>query len=253
MDPGYYVAAGSLAARSLQLEVLANNLANAGTVGYKRELSFFTIFNKTQAFGAGARSFSRDLNDGTLLAQKGLDMTQGAAKFTGANLDLAIEGDAFFVLQTPQGTRVTRDGRFTLGKDGLLQALDGSPVLGKNGQPIRLDPSKPQVNVGADGSISQGTTNQDQESMGQLELKAYANPGSLPRAGVLRFEPAGQTEVPPRATVSQGHLEQSSVDVPAALVEMIRVNRLFEMSLKVASTLSNDLDSRAINDIAGLR
>ncbi len=252
MDPGYYVAAGSLNARSTQLEVLSNNLANAQTVGYKNERTFFTIFNKAAASSRNL-PLSRDLNDGTVLAQRGIDMSQGATRHTGRSLDVAIEGDAFLVVQTPQGNRVTRDGRLKLGRDGQLQSMDGSPVLGKNGQPLLLDPNFAEVTIAADGTVSQGTSLQDQKVIGQLDLKAYQDPSTLLRSGNLRFDPAGQTEKAPNATLSQGYLEQSGVDIASCMVEMIRINRLFEMSLKVASTLSNDLDARATNDLAGIR
>jgi flagellar basal-body rod protein FlgF len=252
MDPGYYVAAGSLNARSFQLEVLSNNLANSQSVGYKSERSFFSIFNKAAASGRKL-PLSKDLNDGTVIAQRGLDLSQGALQPTGRNLDLAIEGDAFFLVRTPQGNRLTRDGRMRLDKDGQLQALDGSPLLGKNGQPITLDPALSRFYVAADGTISQGTEPAEQKVVGQLELKAYADSAGLERVGNLRFDPRGQAERAPNAVVHQGHLEQSGVDIAACMVEMIRINRLFEMSQKVASTLSNDLDARAVNDLAGLR
>lgn len=252
MDPAYYVAAGSLNARSMQLDVLSNNLANAGTVGYKSERTFFQVFNKA-AQSPRRLSQTRDVNDGTVLAQRGLDMSQGATKHTGHNLDVAIEGDAFFLVRTPQGPRATRDGRFKLGKGGELQAQDGAPVLGKNGQTLNLDPALPVVGIGPEGTISQGTSAQDQKTVGQLDLKAYSDPSALVRTGALRFDPAGQAETPAKATVAQGYLEQSGVDVASCMVEMIRINRLFEMSLKVASTLSNDLDARSINDVGGLR
>ena len=252
MDPGYYVAAGSLNARSLQIEVLSNNLANSQTVGYKKEQTYFSIFNKAAA-SLRKLPLSKDLNDGTLLAQRGIDMSQGATQATGRDFDLAIEGDAFFVVQTPQGNRLTRDGRMKIGKDGQLSALDGSPVLGKNGQFIVLDPSLPQMMVAPDGTVSQGTQPQDQKVVGQIDLKSYADAPRFNRVGNLRFDPGSQAEVPSSGTIAQGYLEQSGVDIAACMVEMIRINRLFEMSLKVASTISNDLDSRATNDIAGMR
>ena len=247
-----YSSASGMQSQQLNLDTISNNLANAQTVGYKKEHTYFSIFNKASA-SLRKLPHTKDVNDGTVLAQRGIDMSQGATKPTGRNLDLAIEGDAFFVVQTAQGPRLTRDGRLKLGKDGQLQAMDGNPMLGKNGQPIVLDESLPQMTVGADGTISQGTTSQDQKVVGQLDLKAYAEPSALVRSGALRFDPTGQAETSPKATVAQGYLEQSGVDIAACMVEMIRINRLFEMSLKVASAISNDLDARATNDLAGIR
>ena len=244
MDPGYYVAAGSLKARSFQLEVVANNLANAATVGYKPDQPFFAVFNK--AAGSARRlPLSGALNDGVVFGETGVVTEQGNLRATGRSLDVAIEGNAFLTIQTPAGLRVTRDGRLQMGQGGQLQAMDGSPVLGKNGQPIAMDPKNGIVSISADGSVQQ-----KEQTLGQLDLKAFEKPGALKRTGALRFDPAGAAEAPVKGTLAQGHLEQSAVDTASTMVEMIRLNRLFEMSLKVASTLTNDLDSRSINDVA---
>ena len=114
MDPAYYVAAGSLKARSFQLDMVSNNLANAATVGYKPEKSFFAIFNKAKSEGRGL-ALSPYVDDGTVLAQSGVDFGQGTLRTTGRSLDLAIEGNAFFMVQTPKGPMATRDGRLQLG------------------------------------------------------------------------------------------------------------------------------------------
>ena len=226
MDPAYYVAAGSLKARSFQLEALSNNLANVDTVGYKSERTFYSVFNKS----GGQLPLSRYVNEGTVLAQSSVDFQQGAFRTTGRSLDLAIEGNAFFMVQTPQ------------------ESVDGAPVLGKNNQPITLLPRGGEVTVSPDGTVQQDGT-----VLGQLELKAYRNPGALQRAGNSRFDATGQEEAAPRARVIQGQLETSTADAPSAMIEMIRLNRLFEMSMKVASTLTNDLDAKSISDIAGGR
>ncbi|MBP1771647.1 MAG: flagellar basal-body rod protein FlgF [Holophagaceae bacterium] len=244
MDPGYYVAAGSLKARAFQLDVVANNLANAATVGYKPDQPFFAVFNKA-AGSARKLPLSGALNDGVVFGETGVVTAQGNLRATGRSLDIAIEGNAFLMVRTPGGDRVTRDGRLQMGTDGQLQAMDGSPVLGKNGQPITLDSKNGNVSITADGTVSQ-----KEQVLGQLDLKAFEKPGALKRTGALRFDPAGAAEAPVKGTVTQGHLEQSAVDTASTMVEMIRLNRLFELSMKVASTLTNDLDSRSINDVA---
>jgi flagellar basal body rod protein FlgG len=108
-----------------------------------------------------------------------------------------------------------------------------------------VDPKNGTISISTDGTVQQKDA-----VLGQLELKAFEKPGALKRMGALRFDPTGATEAPVKATLSQGHLEQSAVDSASTMVEMIRLNRLYEMSLKVASTLTNDLDSRSINDVA---
>ena len=88
---------------------------------------------------------------------------------------------------------------------------------------------------------------------GQLDLQAYANPGQLHRSGANRFDPSGAKETAVSGTVTQGAVEQSSVDLPTCMIDMIRLNRLFEMSMKVASTVTNDMDARSISDISSGR
>ena len=113
----------------MQLDMVSNNLANSATVGYKPEKSFFSVYNKAKADGRGL-PLTPFVNDGTVVAQSGVDFSQGAMKTTGRSLDLAIEGNGFFMVQTPKGVQATRDGRFQIGTNGQLQALDGSPLLG---------------------------------------------------------------------------------------------------------------------------
>lgn len=244
MDPGYYVAAGSLKARAFQLDVVANNLANVATVGYKPDRPFFAVFNKTAGSGRQL-PLSPYVNDGVVFGETGVITEQGALRATGRPLDVAVEGNAFLMVRTPTGDQATRDGRLQMGVDGQLQAMDGSPMVGKNGQPISVDPKQGNITITADGTVQQ-----KDQAVGQLELKAYEDAGALKRAGSLRFETTGATEAPVKGTLTQGHLEASAVNAASTMVEMIRLNRLFEMSMKVASTLSNNLDSRTINDVA---
>ena len=243
MDPAYYVAAGSLKARAYQLDTVANNLANSQTVGYKAERSFFTVFNKAVHEGRGL-PLSPFVNDGTIYPMKDISFAQGPTKYTERSLDFAIEGNAFFRVETPQGLMLTRDGRFALGVDGRLETLDGLPVLGKNGPiTLRVDGGNPTVRQ--DGSIYQGD-----DFIGQFDLRAFEDTSPLTRAGWGRFDQGAAREAPVAGRVVQGYLEQSSVDIAAMMVEMIRLNRLFEMSQKIAGTITNDLDSRCISSIA---
>lgn len=244
MDPAYYVAAGSLRARAFQLDTVANNLANSTTVGYKAERNFFDIFNKAKDQGRGL-PLSPFVNEGVVYAQRGMDFSQGALRHTERMLDFAIEGNAFFTVETQDGPRVTRDGRFTLGPDGMLVTLDGMPVLGTNG-PVTINPANGNLHVTGDGSIFQ-----ENAYIGQLELRAYEDTRPLTRLGTGRFDPSLAQDAPIVGGVVQGYLEQSSVDMASMMVEMIRLNRLFEISQKVASTLTNDLDARSLTIGAG--
>lgn len=244
MDPAYYVAASSLKARSMQLEVVSNNLANSDRIGYKPEMTFMSVFNKASKEGRNL-PLDRYVNDGTVLANRGVDMRTGNMKPTTRELDLATDGNAFFPVQTPQGLRVTRDGRFQLGPTGRIESLDGNPLLGKNGQPIQTVPFAGKVQILEDGTVQQAG-----ETLARIDMRAYKEPHRLLRTGDTRFDPTGLEAAPAKGKVLQGYLEESSADVPTAMIDMIRLNRLFEMSMKVASTLTNDLDARSINDIA---
>ncbi|BDU77397.1 flagellar hook-basal body protein [Mesoterricola sediminis] len=244
MDPAYYVAAGSLKARSFQLDVVSNNLANTSTPGYKPEKSFFALFNKARDEGQGL-PLSGYLNDGTVLASRGTDFSQGVLKTTGRTLDLALDGTGFFMVKAQGRTLATRDGRFTLSRTGELQTLDGATVLGKNGQPIVLDTANPAFTVLPDGTVQQGP-----EPRGQLDIRDYQQTDALQRVGANRFDPGGATAKAAAGQVVQGSQEQSSVDMATCMIDMIRLNRLFEMSLKAASTITNDMDAKSISDVS---
>jgi flagellar basal-body rod protein FlgF len=228
----------------MQLDMVSNNLANSATVGYKPEKSFFSVYNKAKADGRGL-PLTPFVNDGTVVAQSGVDFSQGAMKTTGRSLDLAIEGNGFFMVQTPKGVQATRDGRFQIGTNGQLQAMDGSPLLGKNNLPIQIDSAGGPVKVLADGSVMQGDN-----TAGQIDVRGFAQPSSLQRTGANRYDPAGSQTATATGTVTQGALEQSGVDLASCMVDMIRLNRLFEMSMKVAATVTNDMDAKSISDIS---
>jgi len=244
VDPAYYVAAGSLRARSYQMDIVSNNLANAATIGYKPERTFFSVYNKAKADGRGL-PLTPYVNDGSIIAQSGIDFSQGSERTTGRSLDMAIDGNAFFQIRTPQGVQATRDGRFMIGKNGQLSTQDGYPVLGNNNLPIPIDPAGGPVTVLKDGTVQQGGTTQ-----GQLALRAVANPGALQRLGANRYDLSGSATATSSATVTQGALEQSGVDMASCMIDMVRLNRMFEMSMKVASTVTNDMDEKCITDIS---
>jgi flagellar basal body rod protein FlgG len=226
------------------MDVVSNNLANAATIGYKPERTFFSVYNQAKAAGRGL-PLSGPVNDGTLISQTGIDFSQGSERTTGRSLDMAIDGNAFFMIRTPQGVQATRDGRFMIGKNGQLSTQDGYPVLGNNNLPIPIDPAGGPVAVLKDGTVQQGDNTQ-----GQLALKAVANPSALQRLGANRYDLAGSATTASNATVTQGALEQSGVDLASCMIDMVRLNRMFEMSMKVASTVTNDMDEKCITDIS---
>ena len=150
MDSGYYAAMTGLVARTQALDIAATNLANAGTPGYRAEQEYF----RSALMGphAGDSQLGRTVNNYGLLGGDRLNMSQGALEQTGNPLDLAIEGEGFFQVQTPNGPRYTRDGSFHRTPAGMLVTASGDTVLSTTGQQIPVPPG--EVTVGSDGSLS---------------------------------------------------------------------------------------------------
>ncbi len=152
MDSGLYAAYTGLLARTQALDTAANNLANAGTVGFRAQRDYFRgvlagIGDETPASQVG-----NAVNDFGILGGNMIDQGQGAMTATGNPLDMALNGQGFFAIQTKDGVQYTRDGAFTRSDTGVLQTAQGEPVLDGNGQPITIPTGT--ISVGADGTIS---------------------------------------------------------------------------------------------------
>src|ERR1035437_11022362 len=150
MDSGYYAAMTGVVARAQALDTAASNLANAQTPGYRAEREYF----RSVLLGPDASNsqLGRTVNNFGLLGGDQLNMAQGQLQQTGDPLDLAIEGEGFFAVQTPTGVRYTRDGSFHRTQSGQLVSASGEPVLSATGQPIPVPPG--DVSVGSDGVLS---------------------------------------------------------------------------------------------------
>ena len=150
MDSGYYAAMTGLVARTQALDIAATNLANAATPGYRAEQEYFR--SVLMGPDAGDSQLGRTVNNFGLLGGDRLNMGQGTIQQTGNPLDLAIEGEGFFQVQTPNGPRYTRDGGFHRTPAGMLVTASGDAVLSTTGQQIPVPPG--EVTVGSDGSLS---------------------------------------------------------------------------------------------------
>jgi flagellar basal-body rod protein FlgF len=138
MDSGYYAACTALAARTQALDTIANNLANANTAGYRAEHNIFSAVLATTQSGAGS-NLSNAINNFGIVSGTSLDLSQGALQKTGNPLDLAIQGSAFFAVQTANGVMYTRNGSFQVSSTGQLITSTGDPVMGDKG-PITMLP-----------------------------------------------------------------------------------------------------------------
>lgn len=235
MSGSHYIALSGLRARVDELDRLASDIANIGTSGYKGE------HNTTVA--AERESFDRSLQSAidTTLGGRRIDMTDGALAQTGRPLDVAIDGKGFFVINTPDGPRYTRDGHFTLDENRKLVTDDGYDVMGADG-PITLGTG--EIRVDSDGSVWA-----DQQKGGKLSIVSFADAGLLGRDQASRLRADGQTATPVDAVVHGGSLEQSNVSVAGRLAELTTLSRSFEALQKSISLMLNDVDGRAIDQL----
>ena len=241
MIKGIYNTAASMIPRVRKQEVIANNLANAETAGFKKDSMFLRVFKNEQNL-KGLKNLQGPSWEVRMIDKLYIDQTEGALEATGRDLDLAIQGDGFFVLQTPNGEAYTRNGAFTVGPDGTLVSADGFPVLSEGG-PITLTDEK--VSIGSDGMITMGTT-----SIGRLRIVGFDESTELSKvSGTIFTAPLNAAPTPPvSATLRQGYLEKSNVDVMREMVEMIDSYRMFETGQKMIQIQDESL-SKAVNEL----
>jgi len=237
MSSGAYIALSGLRVRAEQLDRVAADVANAATSGYKGERSASAV--------APRPSFDSLLQaavDVTPTPGR-IDFSSGALATTGRDLDFAVEGHGFFVLDTPAGPRYTRNGHFDRSTDGTLVAADGTPVAGENG-PIRL--AKGEIEVESDGTIKVAGT-----VAGKLRLVTFADEQVLEREEASRFR--APADVTPQTTgggsIRAGTLEQANVSVVERMTKMIEVMRGFEALQRGITVMMTDIDSRAISEL----
>jgi flagellar basal-body rod protein FlgF len=236
----YTAASGALVAQS-QADVIANNLANVNTSGFKRtllqvqsapEMGLYRRQNDPSGNPGGTSStaFIGALGMGAQIMDTPAVFEQGTLASTGNPLDVAIQGNAFFAIQTPQGVRYTRDGQFAQDSTGRLMTMDGNPVLGTNG-PIRLQQNGGPVQIDQNGNITQGGRNVD-----TIALVQFGNLTQLRPEGDNRFV-ATNAALAARATtgstIHQGYLEKSNANVVRSMVDLITAQRWFEANEKV--------------------
>ncbi|OYX30183.1 MAG: flagellar basal-body rod protein FlgF [Caulobacterales bacterium 32-69-10] len=220
------------------LEIAANNIANADTAGFKIEQQMVRVEEATPFATPGARPVAYVLDHGVAR-----DFSQGGLEESGNAYDIAIEGDGFYAIQTADGTRYTRDGRFTVDAQNQLVTKMGDPVLGNNGRPIVLNPIGGEANVGKDGTISQGMV-----PVGRLGATRFADLSLLKKVGDNQFEaPADAVSTPAAdAVMRQGMVERSNVQPVLEITNLIEITRAYERVARMMEQ-SGDLSTRAID------
>lgn len=215
MDASGYVILSRQSGLLNQMDVIANNIANASTQGFRREGMVFSEFVNRAGDGP-----SLSIGFGNTRV---VDLQQGALTQTGGSFDLAIEGDGFFMIDTPKGQQLTRSGNFTPGPDGNLVTDDGYHVLDGGGSTIFIPPGALNVAVAQDGTVSAGGS-----PLAQIGLWQPTDPLSLTHESGTRFSASG-VQPAEGAKVMQGYLEDSNVDPLQEVASMIAVQRAYEM------------------------
>ena len=240
MENAQLITLSRISALERQMNVVANNLANVNTTGYKSENLLFEEYIAPVASAEEFKFADRDvrfvLDDRTVG-----NFSTGTVETTGNQFDVAIKGDGFFAVQTPVGERYTRDGAFTLNPDGQLTTHDGHLVLGDGG-PIQFNPEDTSITISGEGSISANSG-----EIGRLRIVTFDDVQQLNRKGNNLFEGENprQLETP---RLAQFALESANVDAINQISQMIEVQRSYQ---EVANIMrqQNDLRENAIQTL----
>ena len=224
------------------MEVIANNLANLSTPAYKREAVEFQQFlvpvQATEAEGTGTVNVSFVLDHGVTR-----DLSDGRMDQTGGSLDFAITGPGYFVVQTPEGERYTRNGHFKLDDQGRVVTDDGYQVQSDSGA-ITLQPQDGDLQVASDGTLSTNL-----QRLGKLRLVDFADERTLKKVGSSLYDAGAQTaQASTTVRVHQGLVERSNVEPVLEIAHMIEVLRAYQMSSDLTKS-GEDLLKQAIEKL----
>ena len=218
MDAAGYVSLGRQSGLMREMQMVANNIANLSTTGFRRE---GMVFAEHVAAMDNEPSLSMAHGTGRVV-----DLSQAGLTMTGATFDFAIQGDGFFQIETAQGNRLTRAGSFTPSAEGELVNGDGQRLLDAGGAPVFVPPNAGPIGMSEDGTLSASGA-----SFAQIGLWRPADPLSLRHQSGTLFE-AGDLEPAEGATVFQGFLEESNVNPISEIARMIEVQRAYELGQK---------------------
>lgn len=217
MDNAGYTTLNRQAGLMREMQAVANNIANLSTTGFRKEGVLFAEhiadLDGEEPSLSMANAEGREIN-----------LSQGTLQKTGGSLDLAIEGEGFFMIATPEGNQLTRAGAFVRSAEGELVTAEGYQVLDAGSSPITIDVDSGPITIATDGTISVGGA-----PLAQLGLFVPAQNGDLIHQGGTRFAPGGEVTSLDDGTVFQGFLEGSNVNAVDEISRMIAVQRSYEM------------------------
>lgn len=249
MLKGLYIAHTGMINEQNRLDILTNNLANASTVGYKKEgttsQSFddiLTLKIKDQSVGVQLAQRLGTNNPGVKIGENYTDFTQGSFRVTNNTFDLALAGEGFFAIEYTNksgetSTMYTRAGNFTLNKEGYLVNSNGDYVLNVNGERIKLDTLK-DAQIYNNGTITQGG-----QAVAQIQVADFEDYNYLEKYGETYYRPVeGANRIDGSAEVKSGYLEMSNVQVVSEMVDMIAITRAYESNQKIIQTYDSSLE-----------
>ena len=258
MVRGQYIAGTGMLLQRRLMENITNNISNADTTGYKKEYlvshSFDEIMTKRindpHVIGQSLIAKAPDvgpLNYGTQIDQLYINFDDGILEGTERSTDLAIVGDAYFVVQTPAGERYTRSGAFHIDDAGYLVDGEGNFLLSENG-PIYVGGMNFTVDIFGGVRLGDGY-----ENSGQIRVVSFADNGSLRKQGSnLYFSLEAPQAAPNQYRIAQGFLEGSNVDIGREMVDMLTVFRTYETNQRML-TIIDETVGKAVNEIGRLR
>ncbi len=241
MDSGFYAACAALMARTQALDLVANNLANTSTPGYRGQQNIFRSFLATAAGHPGS-ALNQAVNDFGISGGSQMDLTQGNIEHTGNDFDFAVQGPGFFQVQTTSSPVFTRNGNFGVSPQGQLITAQGDAVMGENGV-IRIVGGP--VTVSPDGTISvQGAV------AGKMKLVEFPPGTALESVGKTYYSAPKNSWTPAKqSTIAQGSLESSNVNPVASAVELVAVQRYAEMMQRALGMFHTEFNRIATEDI----
>lgn len=248
MVRGLYTAYTGMMNQQARLDVITNNLANANTVGYKKEGSTSQAFDslytqkiKDDSEGYIDRNIGKE-SLGVKIGETYTDYSQGSFKVTGNTFDLALEGTGFFNIEFTSksgvtSTRYTRDGSFSINNEGMLVTEDGDYLLGQSGGHIQI-PDGAKVAIDELGNIYA-----DEELVDTVKITDFEDYNYLQKYGENLYTAVdGATEKNADCKVRQGYLEMSNINVISEMVEMITISRAYESNQKAIQTIDSSLE-----------
>jgi flagellar basal-body rod protein FlgF len=251
MDNTMYVGLSKQIILQRELDIVANNMANVDTTGFKVE----QLVNATDAVTPPRTIGVTQPLQFAVANGVARDFTQGAMRQTGAPLDLAVAGTGFFQVQTPSGVRYTRDGRFATNAQSQIVTQAGDPVLDASGSPITINPQGGPPAIGRDGTITQMVAGQiGAQVIGKIGVVKFADLSALSKQGDGLYN-LTTNQAPQPATdsaVQQGMLEASNVQPIIQITDMIRIQRAYEMVSQMLTSTA-DLSNTAVQQLGSIQ